>query len=83
MKPQELKITYKTPTGMDVTVKNDTTFKSAKKKMKPVIRKKLKSSKKLCKKNERLKVSFRFKSRQFKNDLGRWKKKCRRLRIST
>jgi hypothetical protein len=38
VKPQELKITYKTPTGMDVTVKNDTTFKSAKKKMKPELK---------------------------------------------
>jgi hypothetical protein len=62
------------------TVKLKTTTK---KKMKPVIRKKLKSSKKLCKKSERLKLSFRFKLRQFKNDLGRWKKRCRRPRTST
>jgi hypothetical protein len=35
VKAQDLKITYKTPTGVVLTVKNDNTFNAAKKKMMP------------------------------------------------
>jgi hypothetical protein len=35
MKAQDLKITYKTPTGVVLIVKNDNTFNAAKKKMRP------------------------------------------------
>ena len=38
MKPQELKITYKTLSGKEFIVKNDNTFKAARYKMKPELK---------------------------------------------
>ena len=37
MEVQDLKITYKTPTGVVVTVKNDNTFNAARKKSKQAL----------------------------------------------